>query len=395
MDKINPAPSRRALSPAEIISLNNFNSRNKVRWDSVRCWIKKYFLLLLLAELLLAYAPAYAQTPDYSKAGVSDQIAKYLCAPNTPPASQTSYLGGLSNSIPGAATPAGAANNNGAVLFTCINQIYKFAIIVAAVIGVFFIVVAGYIYMSSDGNNESVEKAKSIIVSTVTALVILLAGFILLKALNPDLIQFHAIQPPSVSNANQTASTTGPGGVIGPAAGSAAQQLLNLNSSGKIAISSAGSCPGNNPLVDIKAIANGTLAQTDGPGTLCNQGTSSLDPAMLSALASIANKNLPITITSLTSGHHSSASDPHYAGEAVDLVPANVQSNGQAVLDALVQGGAQKVAVECTLGGVSQYILIYPSGSLTVDATKCTGQPNYHFHAQWSGTSGNLGPETN
>jgi hypothetical protein len=52
--------------------------------------------------------------------------------------------------------------------------------------------------MSSDGNQESVDKAKSILVSSITAIVILATGYILLKFLNPDLIKFQPIQPPSV-----------------------------------------------------------------------------------------------------------------------------------------------------------------------------------------------------
>src|SRR3989344_6084450 len=109
---------------------------------------KKYFFILLLAELLFSYAPAFAQTQsttpqafDYSKAGVSTQIQQYLCAPN--------FLGGNQ-----------AANSTDASLFTCINKLYRFAIVIASVVGVFFIVIAGYVYMAAEGNQESVEKAK-------------------------------------------------------------------------------------------------------------------------------------------------------------------------------------------------------------------------------------------
>jgi hypothetical protein len=149
--------------------------------------LKKLFLAFLLTELLFAYAPAFAQTApatapvyDYSTAGVSTQIENLLCNPK---------LGGTG------------------ILYQCINQIYKFAIVTASVMGVFFIVIAGYVYMSADGNKESVDKAKDILVSTITSLVILLAGYILLNALNPDLIQFHGntLQPvnftsPATSN---------------------------------------------------------------------------------------------------------------------------------------------------------------------------------------------------
>ena len=133
--------------------------------------IKKILLCLLLLQTLSSFTPTYAadttQLPVYNP-GVDKQIKEYLCTPDIS-------------------------------LFTCINQLYKFAIIVASVVGVFFIVIAGYLYMSSGGNDESVKSAKDILTSTIASLVILMAGFILLKAINPDLIKFHTISPPGVT----------------------------------------------------------------------------------------------------------------------------------------------------------------------------------------------------
>ena len=57
------------------------------------------------------------------------------------------------------------------------------------------LVIAGYIYMAADGNEEAVTKAKDIITTTIASLVILAAGYILLKFLNPDLVKFQPIQP--------------------------------------------------------------------------------------------------------------------------------------------------------------------------------------------------------
>ena len=102
-------------------------------------------------------------------------------------------------------------------MYQCINQIYKFAIVLAAVIGVFFIVIAGYVYMSADGNSESVDKAKSILESTITSLVILLAGYVLLNSINPDLVQFHGntLQPVTINVAPGTGTGTTGGGTPG------------------------------------------------------------------------------------------------------------------------------------------------------------------------------------
>lgn len=143
--------------------------------------IKKIFLMLLVVYLFFAHTAVFAAEGQPVYSGVSSQIKQYLCAPTE--ASKDVGTG---------------ANTASSDLYKCINQLYKFCIALGGSIAVFFVVVAGYIYMSSDGNQESVDKAKDILVSSITAMVILLGGYILLKAINPDLIEFKPIQPPSV-----------------------------------------------------------------------------------------------------------------------------------------------------------------------------------------------------
>ncbi len=157
---------------------------------------KKIFVFFLNFFLIFSsnYNLAFAQTSgyDYTKAGVGDQIKQFLCAPTE--------QNGTSNSANSSGSVEYAGQNNQASgdLYNCINRMYKFAIVIAAVVGVFFIVIAGYLYMGAGGNQESVDKAKDILATTITSIVILFAGYILLKAINPDLIQFRSIQPPSV-----------------------------------------------------------------------------------------------------------------------------------------------------------------------------------------------------
>ncbi|MEK7161694.1 MAG: pilin [Patescibacteria group bacterium] len=164
---------------------------------------KKYLFILLLVELMLSYIPTQvfaAEQFNYASSGVSKQIEAYLCAPSKVNENQTNLGTGAGQRLQdgGYQNYAAANNANSGDLFKCINQLYRFAIILSAVIGVFFIVIAGYIYMSAEGNQESVDKAKNILVTTITSMVILMAGYLLLKAINPDLIQFKSIQPPSV-----------------------------------------------------------------------------------------------------------------------------------------------------------------------------------------------------
>lgn len=171
--------------------------------------IKKYILILLLAQLFLSYNLAFAQNENYIGSGVEAQIKEYLCAPNDVPVSQTSYTNGVFTGQQTYQDSAAAANNNSGVLYKCINQVYKFAIVIASVVSVFFIVIAGYIYISSDGDQEAVSKAKNILASSIASIVILLVGYVLLKALNPDLVEFHSVQPPSV--VMQPGANTPPG----------------------------------------------------------------------------------------------------------------------------------------------------------------------------------------
>lgn len=160
----------------------------------------------MLINIFLAYtAPALAQSAipqtgvdasgkgyDYSKAGVSDTIKLFLCAPTEPGTVSTNNTGGT------AATTGNTAAND---LNECINKLYKFSIAIASVIAVFFIVIGGYIYMNAGGNQESVDKAKNILETSITALVILFGAYILLRGINPDLIKIPAVQPPTVQYA--------------------------------------------------------------------------------------------------------------------------------------------------------------------------------------------------
>ena len=141
---------------------------------------KAILTFFIAAQMLLGYFNlAYAQTQpiNYSNAHVSDQIKTYLCAPSD----------------------SSNATTGNTDLFTCINRLYRVAIAIAGSIGILFIVISGYLYMSAEGNQESVDKAKSIFTSTIAAMVILMSGYVLLKALNPDLLHFQSVQPPSIT----------------------------------------------------------------------------------------------------------------------------------------------------------------------------------------------------
>lgn len=165
---------------------------------------KTILLSILVVNLFLANANvAFAQRSDVydyeAEAGVGQTIRDYLCAPTEPDRNSQNYTAGSEIYFGSSAEDDIAARNAGSQdLYICINRLYRFALVFASVLAVAFIVFAGYIYMSSEGNQESVDKAKSILTTSIAALVILFIGFILLRAINPDLVEFNTIQPPSV-----------------------------------------------------------------------------------------------------------------------------------------------------------------------------------------------------
>ena len=144
-----------------------------------------------------------ADAENYKNSGVSAQIKQYLCAPT-----DSTNAGGGSGYFGTTSDASGASNVAQRDLYACINKLYRFAIAIGTTIGIFFLVIGGYYYIGAEGNQENVDKAKDILVSTITAFVILLGGYILLKAINPDLIEFKQIQPGSLIDLTKFSTST-------------------------------------------------------------------------------------------------------------------------------------------------------------------------------------------
>jgi hypothetical protein len=81
-------------------------------------------------------------------------------------------------------------------LSTYINTLFKIAISVGAMIAVLRLVYAGYIYMVSGvGNWGSQGKAKEIIGNVVFGLLLLLAVYLILYQINPDITNLKIALP--------------------------------------------------------------------------------------------------------------------------------------------------------------------------------------------------------
>lgn len=132
------------------------------------------FALLLFSPLLVYAQPsgtgtATTQTPLPTYSGVDSSIKDYLC------------------------TPTG----DGSDLERCINRLYRFGITAGALVLVFFVVVAGYFYIT--GGETGKGKAKGILMNCLTGMGILLGSYALLYFINPNLASFRPIQPPIFS----------------------------------------------------------------------------------------------------------------------------------------------------------------------------------------------------
>ncbi len=108
--------------------------------------------------------------PTYS--GVDESIEAFLCTPK----------------------------GQGTDLLDCVGRLYRFGISAGAIALIFFLVLAGYLYITSGEAGKG--KAKNILLSAVTGMGILLGSFVLLNFINPTLTQIRPIQPPIFQTAD-------------------------------------------------------------------------------------------------------------------------------------------------------------------------------------------------
>lgn len=141
--------------------------------------------------------PVSSDLPVYN-AGVDETIKEYLCTPE----------------------------GTGTDLFDCINRLYRFGITAGALALVFFVVMAGYLYIT--GGETAKGKAKSVLFSALTGMGILLGSFLLLSFINPELVKIKPIQPPIFESANlPTCEEVGFGTKCIISTGSGAGQVFN------------------------------------------------------------------------------------------------------------------------------------------------------------------------
>lgn len=105
--------------------------------------------------------------PQYQ--GVDTSLSTYLCTPSTNTADSHA-------------------------LEKCINKLYRFGISFGAISLVFFLVFAGYMYITGGEGGKS--KAKGILSNAFIGMGLLLASYLILSFISPSLVIFKPIQPP-------------------------------------------------------------------------------------------------------------------------------------------------------------------------------------------------------
>lgn len=106
---------------------------------------------------------------------------------------------------------------------TYILAIYKFGIWTIGLSALLMIMIGGFMYITSAGNNASMEKAKGIITDAIIGIIMALSAYLLLYIINPELVKIKAISTSGTSSNN---SNTG----IGSTSSSLATGCSNYSS---------------------------------------------------------------------------------------------------------------------------------------------------------------------
>lgn len=75
--------------------------------------------------------------------------------------------------------------------YTYISGIYKFGIWAVGIAAFFMIIFGGFMYITSAGNNASMEKAKGVITDALVGLLLAMLSYLLLYIINPDLVRIN------------------------------------------------------------------------------------------------------------------------------------------------------------------------------------------------------------
>ncbi len=158
--------------------------------------IKKYFLLfLILCGTSFFVVQVNAQ-------GVLDQVSDAAGRPGTVD-EQIKIIGKPTNqiTIPGLKYSEIQSAEEGGKTYLYIpflgeylGIVYRYLVVLAGVVAVIVIIVAGIQWTGSGGNSSTIESAKNRIVGAITGLGLAVGSYVILYTINPELVSFRSLK---------------------------------------------------------------------------------------------------------------------------------------------------------------------------------------------------------
>lgn len=238
------------------------------------------------------------------------------------------------------------------------NMIIKLVMGIIGVLAVLMVVVGGIEYMSTVNLGEK-EGARARITSAILGLLLALGAYLILKTINPDLVNINIGVPKGVivegnpgddigeSDATIPHTGTATPGVVVPTgtAQELAKQILN-SSKITLATESWNGGPSATARQNIIDTINGQGAVTSTRGS--KGGTRvPLQTSVLAGAIAVSNVT-PIQINAFVNGRHDSSSSRHYVGAAMDIqsAPSEIQRT-KTILGACKAAGATEFLGPC------------------------------------------------
>lgn len=92
-----------------------------------------------------------------------------------------------------------------------ILALYNFAITISGILAFTIIVIAGFIWVTSAGSPEKINRAKEMVFNAILGLLLLIGSFVLLKTIDPDL---GFLVEPTIDDIEISTTLSGSGNVI-------------------------------------------------------------------------------------------------------------------------------------------------------------------------------------
>jgi len=91
-----------------------------------------------------------------------------------------------------------------------VSYLYQFGIGAVGIAALLMLAIGGFMYITSAGNNASMEKAKGVITDAIVGVILALTAYLLLYTINPDLVKIKRLTPVPLANLSTPGAPGGP-----------------------------------------------------------------------------------------------------------------------------------------------------------------------------------------